>query len=229
MSCFRLTAWIAAGLVLVTAGVLAAPPPALKGWGQAADPDGDCRFEQKNGKLTLRVPGTLHNLVAGSGRLNAPTVLSPVRGEFIAMVKTTGNVNPGPKSSVPEGLPYHGAGLLLWVDRDNYVRLERAGMIRGGEFITYVNCEHFSRGRRAFSQGRALQDKPTHLRLERREEKVFASASHDGVTWSPFPALDIHLPDELKLGVTAVNSSTKPFAAELEGLTVFTRSEVKSR
>jgi len=197
------------------------------GWGQATDPTGDCRFEQMDGKLTIRVPGTLHNLVTDSGQLSAPTVLSPVRGEFIAMVQVTGSVHPGPKSSVPGGLPYNGTRLLLWADLDNYVRLERAGMIRNGAFSTYVIFEHFSGGRRALSQ--VLEDRPTHLRLERREGTVYASASHDGVTWSSFPSLEIRLPDELKLGVAAVNTSTKPFAAELEGLGVFTRRDAPSQ
>jgi len=219
----------AAGFVFVACTVLAAPPPMLKGWGQAADPDGDCRFEQKDGKLTIRVPGTLHNLVADSGQVNAPTVLSPVKGEFIAMVKAAGGVRPGPECSVPDGLPYNGTGLLLWVDRDNYFRLERAGLMRDGAFITYVNFEHFKEGRRTFSQGAGLQDLPTHLRLERRGENIYASAGHDGVHWTPFPPLEVRLPDEVKIGVAAVNSSTKPFTAELEGLTVFTRRDVQSR
>ncbi len=122
----------AAGFLFVACTLMAASPPALKGWGQAADPDGDCRFEQKAGKLTIAVPGTLHNLVADSGQVNAPTVLSPVKGEFIAMVKSTGSVRPGPEPTVPDGLPYNGTGLLLWVDRDNYFRLERAGLMRDG-------------------------------------------------------------------------------------------------
>ena len=132
MTQFRSRLWGALALVFVTGTLLAAPPPKLKGWGQAADPDGDCRFELMDGKLTIHVPGTLHNLVADSGEVNAPTVLSPVHGDFIAMVKATGDVKPGPESNVAEGLPYNGTGLLLWVDKDNYIRLERAGMIRDG-------------------------------------------------------------------------------------------------
>jgi hypothetical protein len=218
-----------AGLVVVACTLLAASPPVLKGWGEASDPDGDCHFEQKDGKLTIAVPGTLHKLVADGGQVNAPTVLSPVKGEFIAMVKSTGGVRPGPESSVPDGLPYHGTGLLLWVDWDNYFRLERAGLMRGGAFITYVNFEHFKEGRRTFSQGAGLHDLPTPLRLERRGGSVYASTSHDGVHWTPFPPLEARLPDEVKIGVAAVNSSTKPFTAELEGLNVFTRRDVQSR
>ena len=84
MTCYSLLPCKAAGLALIAAGFLAAPPTAIKGWGQADDPDGDCRFEARDSKLTIRVPGTLHNLVADSGHLNAPTVLSPntVRPEF---------------------------------------------------------------------------------------------------------------------------------------------------
>ena len=178
----------AAGLFFVACTLLAASPPLLKGWGQAADPDGDCRFEQKAGKLTITVPGTLHNLVADDAKVNAPTVLSPVKGDFIAMVKSTGDVRPGPECSVPDGLPYYGTGLLLWVDRDNYFRLERAGLLRDGTYITYVNFEQFQDGRRAVRQGARLQDVATHLRLERRGGSVYASASQDGVHWSPFPA-----------------------------------------
>jgi regulation of enolase protein 1 (concanavalin A-like superfamily) len=229
MSRFGSRLWGPAGLLFVTCTLWAASPPVLKGWGQAADPDGDCRFQQKDGKLTIAVPGTLHDLVAESGHFNAPTVLSPVKGEFIAMVKSTGGVHPGPESNVPAGLPYHGVGLLLRVDRDNYFRLERAGLIRDEAFITYVNFEHFKEGRRTFSQGLGLQDLPTQLRLERRRGSIYASASQDGVHWTPFPPLEVRLPDEVKIGVAAVNSSTKPFTAELEGLTVFTRRDPPSR
>ena len=72
-----------------------------------------------------------------------------------------------------------------------------------------------------------LQDGTTYLRLERRGERLFASSSQDGVTWSSFPPLEIRFPDELKLGVTAVNTSTRPFAAELEGLGIFTRPDAQ--
>ncbi len=227
MTRFSSIAWMATGLIFVASSTLAAPPTSFNSWGQATDPKGDCRFEQMDGKLTIRVPGTLHNLVTDSGQLGAPSVLRPVRGEFIAMVKVTGSVHAGPKSSVPGGLPYNGTGLLLWVDRDNYVRLERAGMIRNGTFSTYVIFEHFRGVRRASSQ--MVEDRPTHLRLERREGKVYASTSHDGVTWSSFPSLEIRLPEELKLGVAAVNTSTKPFVAELEDLSVFTRRDAPSQ
>ena len=202
-------------VLLVASTLMAASSPVLKGWGQASDPDGDCQFDQKDGKLIIKVPGTLHNLVADRGQVNAPRVLSPIKGEFIAMVKSTGGGRPGPESNVADGLPYNGAGLLLWVDRDNYLRLERAGLMRDGAFTSYVNFEYFKDGRRAFSRGLGLQNAPTHLRLERRGGSLYASASLDGFHWTVFPPLEVQLPDEVKIGVAAVNSSSKPFTAEL--------------
>src|SRR5262249_50825975 len=118
--------WAAGSLFMMACAFMAAALPMLKGWGQAADPDGDCRFEETGGKLRIVVPGTLHNLVAGEGKLNAPMVISPVKGEFIAMVTAGGSVRPGPESNAPGGLPYSGTGLLLWADAENYFRLERA-------------------------------------------------------------------------------------------------------
>ena len=142
------------------------------------------------------------------------------------MVKAAGDVHPGPEPNVPDGLPYNGTGLLLWVDRDNYIRLERAGLIQAGAFISYANFEHFSGGRRTFSQGMEIQNLPATLRLERRGGTVYASVSQDGVNWTSFRTLEVPLPAEMKLGVAAVNTSTKPFAGELEGLTLFTRRDV---
>jgi regulation of enolase protein 1 (concanavalin A-like superfamily) len=217
--------WMTISLSFLVGGLLAAPPAPqwIKGWGTVADPEKDCGFESMDDRLTIRVPGTPHNLVADSGQLNAPTVLSPDRGEFIATVKVNGSVQPGPDTAIADDLPYNGAGLLLWVDQDNYIRLERAGMVRQGEFITYVNFEHFGAGRRTYSKGRRVQNMPTLLRLERRGGTIYAYASQDGVNWFSFPPLVVTLPDELKLGVAAVNTSTKPFTAELENLSVFKR------
>ena len=112
--------------------------------------------------------------------------------------------------------------------RDNYIRLERVGLIRDGAYINYANFEHFSKGQRLFSEGTDIQDLPTYLRLDRRESKVYGSFSQDGMHWTSFPTLEVPLPDEMKLGVAAVNTSTKPFAAELEGLGIFTTRNIQA-
>jgi regulation of enolase protein 1 (concanavalin A-like superfamily) len=102
-------------------------------------------------------------------------------------------------------------------------------LIKDGAFLTYANFEHFNGGRRAVSQAGRLKDLPTSLRLERRGGRVFASASQDGTNWTSFPPLEVSLPDEVKIGVLAVNTSSKIFGAELAEFRVFTRKDIDGR
>src|SRR5690348_634445 len=69
-------------------------PQTMKGWGTVVDPDGDCPITEENGKLTIKVPGTYHDLTHSEGRdqLNSPRVLQEAKGDFVAQVK----VNPFP-------------------------------------------------------------------------------------------------------------------------------------
>src|SRR5688572_10707864 len=59
-------------------------PQTIDGWGTVVDPDGDCRFAESNGKLTITVPGTYHDLTHSEGRdqLNSPRVIQEVKGDF---------------------------------------------------------------------------------------------------------------------------------------------------
>ena len=164
MTYYSLLPCKAAGLALIAAGLLAAPPTAIKGWGQAADPDGDCGFEARDSKLTIQVPGTLHDLVADSGHVNAPTVPSPVRGEFIAMVKSAATSTRAPSPTCRTASPIMGPGCSSG-GPGQLLSSRAAGLIQAGA-ISYANFEHFSGGRRTFSQGLEIQNLPATLRLD---------------------------------------------------------------
>ncbi len=209
-------------LGLLVVACLGAGEPALKGWGIAVDSDKDCRFEQKGDALTIAIPNTEHNLTTTLAKLNAPRVLSPVRGDFIATVKASGNVQPSDPPSNPNALPYLGAGLLLWGDDDHFVRLERAGLISEGQFVTYANFEVFVAGKQVSSNTLRLENRAVELRFERRGTKLYASFSHDGVFWVGFPPVDLTMPDVTKIGVAAISTSAKPFNAEFSEYRVYT-------
>ena len=91
------------------------------------DAVGDCKLIPDATGLTISVPGKLHVLSPELNIKNSPMVLIDVEGDFVAQVKVAGEVMPGrtPVEKMP--FAFHGAGLLLWKDKDNYVRLERAG------------------------------------------------------------------------------------------------------
>ena len=60
--------------------------------------------------------------------------LTDVEGDFAAMVEVTGDINPGsatPKDRQGHDIPFtvQSAGLILYQDKNNFFRLERAGSI----------------------------------------------------------------------------------------------------
>jgi regulation of enolase protein 1 (concanavalin A-like superfamily) len=187
-------------------------------WEDAVDPDGDCKFEREphQNKLRIIVPGKTHILSAEIGRVNAPRVLRDVKGDFDLSVRVSGTGRPGGKATTSLYPPYHGAGLVIWQNPENYVRVEIAADLQRGKVRPYVNFEYRKDGVLAFSQGLKNLDGSDHLRLKRRGDEIHASFGPDGVRWSSFPPLTAQLSDRLSVGVTAINSSTKPLTAEFE-------------
>lgn len=197
-----------------------APSQSLEGWGQAYDPLGDCSFEVEGPRLTIGVPGSLHDLSVEHGHVDAPRVLLPVRGDFAATVRISGEVRPAGGSTTRTAYPYHGAGLLLWQDSNHYVRLERAAILKGTQVISYINFERRRGGRMASSEGTAIPEAPVVLRLERSGGRLFGSFSPDGERWTPLPEMALDFAEDLKVGGAAVNTATAPFKAEFEGLKI---------
>ena len=197
----------------------------LERWGQVLDPDGDCKVRMDGGRVTIEVPPKLHDLSAEMGTVNAPRVLREVEGDFIAEVTVAGAVTPGGRPTRPRSLPFHGAGLLLWQDEKNFIRLERAAILRDGRPMPYANFEQRKGGALADGGPKALEDKPLHLRLERRGSRVIGSVSFDGVRWTALKELTADLPKAVKVGVAALNSAGTPFRAELEGYELFVRAD----
>jgi serine/threonine protein kinase/regulation of enolase protein 1 (concanavalin A-like superfamily) len=196
-------------------------------WGDAIDPDGDCKFElePREDKARIIVPGKAHILSAEIGRVNAPRILRDIKGDFDVSVRVAGTDHPAGKATTSQYSPYHGAGLLIWQDPENYVRLEIATDLQHGKARRYVNFEYRRDGALAATSGLKNSDNSYHLRLRRRGDEINASFGPDGVRWNSFPPLTAKLKDRLKVGVAAINSSTKTLTAELEALVVSQRPE----
>ena len=213
-------------LVATAEAVLAgddATPNELAGWGHVLDPSRDCEvsLDVEHNRLKIAVPGTPHILSAEDPELpmNAPRVMRRVRGDFTAEVKVLGRLEPGwAKTTYYD--PYHGAGLIVWQDGSNYLRLERAvGFIKGRRY-PYLNYELREDGRLAISQGITSEDRPLVLKLRRRGQEFSASYSRDGHRWIQLRKVDTNLNERVEVGVIAVNSSARALPAELEQLIV---------
>jgi serine/threonine protein kinase/regulation of enolase protein 1 (concanavalin A-like superfamily) len=210
---------------------LAQPETIRDGWGKPVDPDGDCKvvIDSSGSEITITVPRTPHVLSAELGRMNAPRLLRPVRGDFDATVKVQGVFHPSGHPTMKEYAAYHGSGFLLWQDDRNYVRLEIATDLDHNKPRNYANFELRWRGELAVSKGLPIKDGSTQIRLKRRGREILADFSPDGVGWTSFPPMVVDLDDGLGLGVVAVNSASKMLRADLKMFSVTNKTRPGER
>jgi hypothetical protein len=198
-------------------------PQVIEGFGTVTDPDGDSTVKAEKGKLIVIVPKTQHDLRPPQS-MNAPRILQEVEGDFSVTVKvTTGELNPGEKSTRRGGHPFIGAGLLLWQDEKNFLRLERNAW-RGNQSKCYCHpplIQHCQDGKYqnhspGTSDASFFQGDSTYLMLDRRGDNIVAAYSHDGEEWSVASEMTIKFDKKVRLGVAASNTGNKPFQVEFE-------------
>jgi regulation of enolase protein 1 (concanavalin A-like superfamily) len=198
----------------------------ILGWGEVTDPAGDCRVTEHNGKVTIVVPGTHHNLnpTPKYNNVLAPRILQEVAGDFTAQVKV--HAFPRPKartSSTTQKISYVGAGLLVWQDDRNFIRVLRAGKGEGDS--VFVHSEAYRDGKYVpFSQAlryTGMEDKSTYVRLVRRGRIFTTWRSFDGSQWEELQShASDTLPTKLQVGVAALNSTIREFAPQFESLEI---------
>jgi regulation of enolase protein 1 (concanavalin A-like superfamily) len=188
----------------------------LPGWGLAIDPDKDCKFVPEGKNLSIQVPGTHHDLHPDTGKLNAPRALREVEGDFVLSVKVAGEFQPGLKSTFPRSVPYNGAGILCWSDADNFIRLERGALSRNGMVGSTVAFEEREGGYRGAVHNEVFQGGTCYLRLERKGSRIAGAISIDGKNWRELKPIDTVWPAKLRVGLTAISTSSDPFVVKFE-------------
>src|SRR5262249_15662683 len=144
-----------------------------KDWGHLVDADRACRFRVEADRLYIKIPPKPHVLSAEIGVTNAPRVLRDVVGDFHAEVTALGSIPGDAKSLLNGRWPFYAAGLLVWQDERNYLRLERARMyfIPAAKWRCYVGWELRQEGDVAragkWEDAPLDETKPASFRLER--------------------------------------------------------------
>jgi regulation of enolase protein 1 (concanavalin A-like superfamily) len=143
-------------------------------------------------------------------------VLQEVDGDFSAQVKVCGSLRPTAPPSIPGRVPFQSAGLILWSDDGDYVRLERAGLNRNGAIQSYAGFELRADARMAGAQSSPLPEQDAWLRLERRGNQLFGSVSPDGRKWTALRPIDVMFPARVQVGVAVVNAAQQPLTVRFE-------------
>jgi hypothetical protein len=224
----RISAWLMV-IALTESGLIAAaaevkPLDRVEGWGLVVDPVGDCEFDHEQGKLMIRVPGGEHNLWPLKGKVNAPLVLQDVEEDFTVEVLVrsvekaeAGTAIPGRASAAA----FHSGTLVIWHDAKNFVRLDRTDMHNAGRAITSCYFHIFKDGERVVELAPVVPDRPTHLRLGRKGDRLTAAYSQDdGKSWREFPQQTIDLPLKVKAGISALNSTVRENTVQFEELKI---------
>jgi uncharacterized protein DUF1349 len=189
-------------------------PALIRGWGEVVDPAGDCKIIETDGKVSITVPGTQHNLnpLPGWNNLDAPRVLQEVEGDFTLLVKAARFEKPKPNTSSNKEKPasFIAGGIVIWQDGNNFLRFLRAANADRKDFDAFVAAEYYSEGKKIAGGGAKTSDMDTYLRVERKKGKFSLSVSDDGKSWTARkPAgKELTLQTKVKVGVAVINSTT---------------------
>lgn len=196
-----------------------ASPGKVEGWGALVDASGECKVRKEEGRVMIEVPAGSFDLWPEGQKVNAPRLVEDVQGDFTVQVKVVGKVM-GEKGAEPAGrdVAFNAAALVIWQDDKNFVRLDRAGFHKAGKPNHQTYYHLYQDGKRTGHLSRPLAVVDSWLRLERRGDQITASYSEDGKTWKTYPTQNVKLADKLKVGVAALNASTRPFVASFEEL-----------
>jgi regulation of enolase protein 1 (concanavalin A-like superfamily) len=189
---------------------------ALPGWGLAINPDRDCKLTPAGPRsLAVDIPAKMHDLGGALRKLNAPRVVREVDGDFAVTVKVSGELKPRAPSTNPRSVPYLAAGLFVWVDSDNFIRLERAAMTRG-RVIPHIAFLEQEGGYGGAVHNEGFPEGACYLRLERKGSRIFGGVSRDGRNWKELKPIDTVWPEKLKVGLLAISTSSDPFSVKFE-------------
>ncbi|HET6424203.1 MAG TPA: DUF1349 domain-containing protein [Planctomycetaceae bacterium] len=167
-------------------------------------------------RATLKVAAAVHDLSIELGQMTAPRALESVSGDFEYQVRVSNVTGPRGRSLQASRTAFVGAGILVMADDRNYIRLERAALNSNNRSTLYASWEQRGNGRptrMGSSRDKPLSSDSTWLRVQRRQNQILGAVSEDGTSWHALPALTVNWPQNIQVGIAAVNNTPVGYEA----------------
>jgi S1-C subfamily serine protease/regulation of enolase protein 1 (concanavalin A-like superfamily) len=198
-----------------------AKPRALANWSCEANLEEGVKITHKPGSTTIKLPaGVARNNAPQFSLLNAPCALVKVEGNFRVAVGVANTFDPGGKGvAVPKGkFPYsfQSAGILIWQDENNFIRLERSKGSSGGIGMVHrVLIEVYKDGKEVEVHYEDVSEAPVVLLAAIRKGasvQLLFAVPPDGLGLTREMAMDFN--KEVYVGVAAANLSQRDYEAK---------------
>jgi regulation of enolase protein 1 (concanavalin A-like superfamily) len=205
--------------------------PAFGSLGPLMDPGKDCKADRSESKITLELPAGVHLLSDDWDIKNSPMILTDVSGDFIATVKVSGAMLPGSETVKlkTKTLPFtfQGAGLVLWQDKENYLRLERTAKSANGKVTLQaeVLIEVCKNGKTAYHSYVPCPAGALYLVVARIDGNISFMFSSDGKSLRRHPPLPFNFPSKIQIGLSASNASKEPLTVKFEEFMLITEKQ----
>jgi hypothetical protein len=199
--------------------------PARAAW-SVVDSHKDSKVEHQDQRVTFTLPGKFRYMIATefNRTTDAPRLMQTVEGDFdlqaklMPLPKLPGNPSSG------GGYGSIAAGLLLWLDDENFVTLFQTKSGNSDKGFVVVqgarDGKHYKLTPKFKSHPLADPMKPVYLRAERRGTQVRGFVSEDGVKWALIAEVTTEFPARISAGVCASINQTTGATVELSELSL---------
>jgi S1-C subfamily serine protease len=197
-------------------------PRTLAHWSCEANLAEGIKMTHSPGATIIDLPGGVPiNNAPQYNLFNAPCALIRAEGDFIATVGVENTFDPGGEGIVvPTGkkLPFsfQSAGILIWQDEKNFVRLERSKGSDGKiSMLNRILVEVYKNGREAAVHYIDVPEQPVVLVAVRKGGSLRLLFALPPKQLAVFHEMAVDFNKDVFVGLAAANLSKRPFQAKL--------------
>jgi regulation of enolase protein 1 (concanavalin A-like superfamily) len=104
----------------------------------------------------------------------------------------------------------------VWSDSSNFIRFERAALLRAGRINPHVAFLEMEGGYSGAVYSESLDAGDCYLRLERKGSRIAGAISKDSTSWKELKPIDTLWPSKVKVGLLAISTSSSPFSVTFD-------------